>query len=93
MMTHQEDLARILTAEQGKPLAEARGEIAYGASYVEWFGEEAKRTYGTVIPEHVRGRKLIATKEPVGVANHSRASRLPSAAPVRRRCRGMPRTF
>jgi len=67
IMQHQEDLARIISLEQGKPLAEARGEIAYGASYVEWFGEEAKRAYGTVIPENVRGRKLIATKEPVGV--------------------------
>ncbi len=50
MMEHQEDLAQILTAEQGKPLAEARGEIAYGASFIEWFAEEAKRVYGDVIP-------------------------------------------
>ncbi len=67
IMKNQEDLARIISLEQGKPLAEARGEIAYGASYVEWFGEEAKRAYGTVIPENVKGRKLIALKEPVGV--------------------------
>jgi succinate-semialdehyde dehydrogenase/glutarate-semialdehyde dehydrogenase len=52
MLQHQEDLARILTAEQGKPLAEARGEIAYSASFLEWFGEEAKRMYGDIIPGH-----------------------------------------
>jgi succinate-semialdehyde dehydrogenase/glutarate-semialdehyde dehydrogenase len=67
IVANQEDLARIISLEQGKPLAESRGEIAYGASYVEWFGEEAKRAYGTVIPENVRGRKLVALKEPVGV--------------------------
>src|SRR5207342_3248854 len=64
---NQEDLARLISLEQGKPLAEGRGEIAYGASYVEWFAEEAKRAYGDVIPEPVRGRKLIVVKEPVGV--------------------------
>ncbi len=67
IMANQEDLARLISLEQGKPLAEGRGEIAYGASYVEWFAEEAKRAYGDVIPEPVRGRKLIVVKEPVGV--------------------------
>ena len=62
-----EDLARLISLEQGKPLNEARGEVAYGASYVEWFAEEAVRAYGDVIPEHVRGRKLLVVKEPVGV--------------------------
>jgi succinate-semialdehyde dehydrogenase / glutarate-semialdehyde dehydrogenase len=64
---HQEDLARLLSREQGKPLAESRGEVAAGAAYVEWFAEEAKRAYGDVIPEPTRGRKLIVVKEPVGV--------------------------
>ena len=59
MMQHQEDLARILTAEQGKPLAEARGEIAYGASFIEWFAEEAKRVYGEVIPAPLNDRRLL----------------------------------
>jgi succinate-semialdehyde dehydrogenase/glutarate-semialdehyde dehydrogenase len=62
-----DDLAKLISLEQGKPLNEARGEVAYGASYVEWFAEEAVRAYGDVIPEHVRGRKLLVVKEPVGV--------------------------
>nr|WP_309723205.1 NADP-dependent succinate-semialdehyde dehydrogenase [Halomonas qiaohouensis] len=66
-MDHQEDLALILTLEQGKPLAEARGEIAYGASFIEWFAEEAKRVYGDVIPAHAADRRIVVTKEPVGV--------------------------
>jgi len=67
MMQHQEDLARILTAEQGKPLAEARGEIAYGASFIEWFAEEAKRVYGEVIPSPLNDRRLVVLKQPIGV--------------------------
>ena len=67
MMAHQDDLAAIMTAEQGKPLAEAKGEIAYGASYVEWFGEEAKRVYGDVIPGHQEDKRIIVIKQPVGV--------------------------
>ncbi|HEX7891495.1 MAG TPA: NAD-dependent succinate-semialdehyde dehydrogenase [Ramlibacter sp.] len=67
IVAHQEDLAKIISSEQGKPLAEARGEVLYGASYVEWFAEEATRTHGDVIPEPVRGKKLMAVKEPVGV--------------------------
>ena len=67
LMKNQEDLARLISAEVGKPLAESRGEVAYAASFVEWFAEEAKRTYGDVIPETMRGRKLFAVKEPVGV--------------------------
>ena len=67
MMAHQDDLAAIMTAEQGKPLSEARGEIAYGASYVEWFGEEAKRVYGDVIPGHQEDKRIIVIKQPVGV--------------------------
>jgi succinate-semialdehyde dehydrogenase/glutarate-semialdehyde dehydrogenase len=67
MMAAQEDLAIILTAEQGKPLAEAKGEIAYGASYIEWFAEEAKRIYGDIIPPHQGDKRIVVTKEPVGV--------------------------
>ncbi len=67
MQQHQEDLARILTAEQGKPLAEARGEIAYGASFIEWFAEEAKRVYGEVIPAPLADRRLLVLKQPIGV--------------------------
>ena len=67
MMQNQEDLAVILTAEQGKPLAEARGEIAYAASFIEFFAEEGKRIYGDTIPQHLPGRRIIVQKEPIGV--------------------------
>ncbi len=67
IVENQEDLARILSAEQGKPLAESRGEILYGASFIEWFAEEAKRTYGDVIPHDKDGRRLVVIKQPVGV--------------------------
>lgn len=68
MIENQEDLAIIMTAEQGKPLAESRGEIAYGASYVEWFGEEAKRVYGETIPGHMPDKRITVIKQPIGVA-------------------------
>ncbi|RKF16125.1 NAD-dependent succinate-semialdehyde dehydrogenase [Roseovarius spongiae] len=68
MMENQDDLATILTAEQGKPLAEAKGEIAYGASFVEFFGEEAKRVYGETIPGHQRDKRITVIKQPIGVA-------------------------
>lgn len=67
VMHHQEDLARLMTAEQGKPLAEARGEVGYGASFIEWFAEEAKRAYGDVIPGHGRDKRIIVIKQPIGV--------------------------
>ncbi len=67
MMENQEDLAVIMTAEQGKPLAEARGEVAYSAGFIEWFAEEGKRVYGDTIPQHLKGRRIIVQKEPVGV--------------------------
>jgi len=67
MLAHADDLARILTAEQGKPLNEAKGEITIGAAYVEWFAEEAKRVYGDVIPTIGNDRRLVVVKEPVGV--------------------------
>lgn len=67
MMENQEDLARILTAECGKPILEGRGEIAYGASFIEWFGEEAKRVYGDVIPAPFSDRRIVVDKQPIGV--------------------------
>lgn len=67
LLDNQEDLARLMTAEQGKPLAESRGEVAYGASLIEWFGEEAKRAYGEVIPGHGKDKRLVVIKQPVGV--------------------------
>lgn len=67
MVAAADDLATIMTAEQGKPLAEARGEVLYGASYIEWFGEEAKRVYGDTIPGHQPDKRIIIIKQPVGV--------------------------
>src|SRR6478672_6949971 len=67
MMANQEDLAQLMTAEQGKPIAEARGEVAYAASFLEWFGEEAKRIYGDTIPGHQPDKRIVVTKEPIGV--------------------------
>jgi succinate-semialdehyde dehydrogenase/glutarate-semialdehyde dehydrogenase len=67
LMAHQDDLARILTAEQGKPYAEAKGEIAYGASFVEWFSEEAKRVNGETLPPFDSNRRLMVIKQPIGV--------------------------
>jgi succinate-semialdehyde dehydrogenase/glutarate-semialdehyde dehydrogenase len=67
MMAHQDELAALLTREQGKPLAEAKGEIAYAASFLEWFGEEAKRVYGDVIPGHAPDKRIVVLKQPIGV--------------------------
>lgn len=67
LLDHQEDLAQIMTAEQGKPLGESRGEISYAASFLEWFSEEGKRIYGDVIPTYASDRRLMVFKEPVGV--------------------------
>lgn len=66
IVANQEDLAVILSTEQGKPLTESRGEILYGASFIEWFAEEAKRTYGDVISHDKHGRRLMVIKQPVG---------------------------
>jgi succinate-semialdehyde dehydrogenase/glutarate-semialdehyde dehydrogenase len=68
IMEHQEDLAALMTAEQGKPLAESRGEIAYAASFVEWFAEEGKRIYGDTIPAHRADSRIVVVKAPVGVS-------------------------
>ena len=67
IVANADDLATILTAEMGKPWAEARGEILYGAGFIEWFGEEAKRVYGDVIPGHQRDKRIVILKQPIGV--------------------------
>ncbi len=67
-IANQDDLGTILTAEQGKPLPEAKGEVVYGASFIEWFGEEAKRIYGETIPGHQRDKRITVIKQPIGVA-------------------------
>lgn len=67
IMSNQEDLAHLMTLEQGKPLVESRGEVAYAASFIEWFGEEAKRVYGDTIPPHQADKRIVVIKEPVGV--------------------------
>jgi succinate-semialdehyde dehydrogenase/glutarate-semialdehyde dehydrogenase len=67
MIANREDLARIITLEQGKPLEESRGEVTYAASFLEWFGEEAKRIYGDVIPAHQSDKRIVVLKEPIGV--------------------------
>ncbi|PLX79768.1 MAG: succinate-semialdehyde dehydrogenase I [Desulfuromonas sp.] len=67
MLANQDDLARLMTAEQGKPLAESKGEIAYAASFLEWFAEEAKRIYGDIIPPHQGDKRIVVLKQPVGV--------------------------
>ena len=84
MMAHQDDLARILTAEMGKPFAEAKGEIAYGASFVEWFGEEAKRVYGETIPGHLRDKRLTVIRQPVGVVGSITPWNFPNAMITRK---------
>lgn len=84
MMENQEDLALIMTQEQGKPLTEARGEIAYAASYIEWFGEEAKRVYGDLIPSHRKDTRILVLKEPVGVVGTITPWNFPSAMLARK---------
>lgn len=84
IMQHQEDLAQIMTAEQGKPLTESRGEIAYAASFIEWFAEEAKRIYGDTIPGHQTDKRLIVQKEPIGVTAAITPWNFPSAMITRK---------
>ncbi|HUZ63792.1 MAG TPA: NAD-dependent succinate-semialdehyde dehydrogenase [Acetobacteraceae bacterium] len=67
MLANTDDLAIIMTAEQGKPLTESKGEIAYAASFIEWFAEEGKRVYGDIVPQNLKGRRILVTKEPIGV--------------------------
>ncbi|MFP1644421.1 NAD-dependent succinate-semialdehyde dehydrogenase [Pontitalea aquivivens] len=85
MMENQDDLGAILTAEMGKPLAEAKGEIAYGASFIEWFGEEAKRIYGETIPGHMRDKRITVIKQPIGVVGSITPWNFPNAM-ITRKC-------
>ena len=85
MMENQGDLATILTAEMGKPLAEATGEIAYGASFIEWFGEEAKRIYGETIPGHQPDKRLMVIRQPIGVVASITPWNFPNAM-ITRKC-------
>jgi succinate-semialdehyde dehydrogenase/glutarate-semialdehyde dehydrogenase len=84
MLEHLDDLALLLTAEQGKPLAESRTEVAYAASFLEWFGEEAKRVYGDTIPSYLGDRRIVVTKEPVGVTAGITPWNFPSAMITRK---------
>ncbi len=85
MMENQEDLAVLMTTEQGKPLAESRGEIAYAASFIEWFGEEAKRIYGDVINHPLPGKRIVVLKQPIGVVASITPWNFP-AAMITRKC-------
>ncbi|KIX17859.1 MULTISPECIES: NAD-dependent succinate-semialdehyde dehydrogenase [Paracoccus] len=84
MMANQDDLGTILTAEQGKPLAEAKGEIAYGASFIEWFGEEAKRVYGETIPGHQADKRISVIRQPIGVVGSITPWNFPNAMIARK---------
>jgi succinate-semialdehyde dehydrogenase/glutarate-semialdehyde dehydrogenase len=84
MMQHQEDLAMIMTAEQGKPLAESKGEIAYAASFIEWFAEEGKRLYGDIIPGHQPDKRIMVLRQPVGVVAAITPWNFPSAMITRK---------
>ncbi|HEY1385512.1 MAG TPA: aldehyde dehydrogenase family protein, partial [Dongiaceae bacterium] len=84
MMENQDDLAVLMTAEQGKPMAESKGEIAYAGSFIEWFAEEGKRTYGDVIPAHQADKRIVVTKEPVGVVAAITPWNFPSAMITRK---------
>ncbi|KGJ02082.1 NAD-dependent succinate-semialdehyde dehydrogenase [Paracoccus sphaerophysae] len=85
MIENQDDLGKILTAEQGKPLPEAKGEIAYGASFIEWFGEEAKRVYGETIPGHQPDKRLTVLRQPIGVVGSITPWNFPNAM-ITRKC-------
>jgi succinate-semialdehyde dehydrogenase/glutarate-semialdehyde dehydrogenase len=85
ILANQEDLARIMTAEQGKPLAETRGEVAYGAAFIEWFAEEGKRVYGDVIPTNQANRRIIVLKQPIGVVAAITPWNFPNAM-ITRKC-------
>jgi succinate-semialdehyde dehydrogenase/glutarate-semialdehyde dehydrogenase len=84
MMQHQEDLATLMTAEQGKPLAESKSEIAYAASFIEWFGEEAKRLYGDIIPGHQADKRIMVLRQPIGVVAAITPWNFPSAMITRK---------
>jgi succinate-semialdehyde dehydrogenase/glutarate-semialdehyde dehydrogenase len=84
MLEHEDDLARLLVTEQGKPLAEARAEVAYAASFYEWFGEEAKRVYGDTIPPTTPDRRILVLKQPIGVTAGITPWNFPAAMPTRK---------
>ncbi|MCB1462246.1 MAG: NAD-dependent succinate-semialdehyde dehydrogenase [Nitratireductor sp.] len=84
MLENQDDLGKILTAEMGKPLAEAKGEIAYGASFIQWFAEEARRVYGDVIPGHQADKRIIVIKQPIGVVGSITPWNFPNAMIARK---------
>jgi succinate-semialdehyde dehydrogenase/glutarate-semialdehyde dehydrogenase len=84
MLEHEDELARLMVLEQGKPLAEARVEVAYAASFYEWFGEEAKRVYGDTIPTYARDRRIVVTKDPIGVTAGITPWNFPAAMPTRK---------
>ncbi|WP_041794697.1 NAD-dependent succinate-semialdehyde dehydrogenase [Pararhodospirillum photometricum] len=84
IMEHQDALALLMSAENGKPLTEARGEVAYGASFVEWFAEEAKRLYGDVVPSHGRDKRLLVLRQPIGVVAAITPWNFPSAMITRK---------
>ncbi|EKV27340.1 Succinate-semialdehyde dehydrogenase [Caenispirillum salinarum AK4] len=85
MMENQDDLGLLMTAEQGKPLAEAKGEVAYGASFIEWFAEEGKRIYGDVIPSHGPDKRIVTLKQPIGVVAAITPWNFPNAM-ITRKC-------
>ena len=85
ILENQEDLAVMMTLEQGKPLAESKGEVIYGASFIEWFAEEAKRVYGDIIPEPMGGRKILVLKQPIGVVAAITPWNFPNAM-ITRKC-------
>ena len=85
ILENQEDLARIMTIEQGKPLQESKGEIVYGASFVEWFAEEAKRVYGDIIPDRFTDRRIVVIKQPIGVVGAITPWNFPSSM-ITRKC-------
>src|ERR1700721_1600644 len=85
VMANQDDLEQLMTAEQGKPLAESKGEIAYAAALIEWFGEEGKRLYGDTIPSHGADKRIVVIKEPIGVCAAITPWHFP-AAMITRKC-------
>ncbi|HIP77919.1 MAG TPA: aldehyde dehydrogenase family protein, partial [Kiloniellaceae bacterium] len=85
ILANQEDLAQLMTLEQGKPLAESRGEVVYGASFIEWFAEEAKRVYGDTIPQHQPDKRIVVVKQPVGVVAAITPWNFPNAM-ITRKC-------
>src|SRR5215475_1413701 len=84
LIEHEDDLALLLTSEQGKPIAEAKAEVVYAASFLEWFGEEAKRVYGDTIPTYMQDRRVVVLKQPVGVSAGITPWNFPAAMPTRK---------